>query len=213
MLSNTGRTGQDDSAVNTFHNLTYTCDQPLGFYSNPQVSSQLDGLTMQDLHDKEGIEEKVKTECKVEVKGEDSHIKQEYKEKGRSNKATDYFYDVNWRHNSSAKKANSHKIPNKYSYYDLRLPRQEYVVFPATQVPPPIDFADQRTHGFQTMVPGTSRPVDLHAPPIRSGNTSNNAAIVGTRPNVQRSLSRSFNLNDRVNTNHTSPQPTPISLT
>ena len=207
--TNTGRTGQDNSTVNRLHNLTYTCNQPLGYYRDPYVPNQSDNLTMQDSYDKEGIDEKIKTECKVEVKDENNEKKQESDKRCRSNKATDYFYDVNWRHDSSGKKANSHRVPNKYSYYDFRLPRQEYTVYPATQVPPPVAFADQHTHGFQTTVPSTSGQTDLHAPPVPTSNVSNNATLAGARHNVQRSLSRSFNLNDRGPINNTTPQPTP----
>ena len=207
--TNTGRTGQDYSTVDRLHNLTYTCNQPSNYYRDTYVPNQSDSLTMQDPYDKEGVEEKVKTKCKVEVKDESNEKKQESEERCRFNKATDYFYDVNWRHDSSGKKAHSHKVPNKYSYYNFRPPRQEYVVYPATQVPPPIDFADQRTHEFQTTVPGTSGQVDLHAPPVPTGNTSNNATLAGAHHNVQRSLSRSFNLNDRGPNNNTTPQLTP----
>ena len=59
-------------------------------------------------------------------------------------------------------------------------------------------------------MPGTSGQVDLHAPPVPTGNTSNNATLAGAHHNVQRSLSRSFNLNDRgPNGNNTIPQPLP----
>ena len=207
---NTGRTEQDYTTADRPLDLTYTCNHPSGHYRNLYVSNPSESLTMQDPYDKDCMEEKVKTECKVEVKDESIVKKQESEDKSRYNKATDYYYDVNWRHDSSGKKANSHKIPNKYSYYDLRLPRQEYVIYPATQVPPPVAFADQRTYGFQTHVPSTSGHVDLHAPPVPTGNTSNNATLAGARHNVQRSLSRSFNLNDRgPNSNNTAPQPLP----
>ena len=62
------------------------------------------------------------------------------------------------------------------------------------------------------MLPIRITPIvtDLHAPPVPMGNTSNNATLAGARHNVQRSLSRSFNLNDRGPTNNnTTPQPLP----
>ena len=208
--ANTGRTEQDYPMTDRLHNLTYMCDQPSGHHRNSYVSNLSESLTMQDPYDKDCMEEKVKTECKVEVKDEGTEKKQESEDKGRSNKATEYFYDVNWRHDSSGKKANSHRVPNKYSYYDLRLPRQEYVIYPTTQVPPSVAFADQRTYAFQTLVPGTSGHADLHAPPVPTGSTSNNATLAGARHNVQRSLSRSFNLIDRgPNSNNTIPQSLP----
>ena len=92
--ANTGRMEQDYSAVDRLHNFTYMCDQPSGYCRDPYVPNQSESLTMQDSYDKECTEEKVKTECKVEVKDESNEKKQESEEKGRSNKATDYFYDV-----------------------------------------------------------------------------------------------------------------------
>ena len=204
--TNTGRREQDDSTVRELHNRTYTCDKPIDYSKNSQVSGQLDNLSVQDLCDKEYIEEDVKTECKVEVKVEDNDNKQGYEHRNRSHKATDYYYDVNWRHDTTGKKANSHKVPNKYSYYDLHPYRQEYVVYPTTQIPPPTNIANQRTHEFRTVVPSVPRPVDLQAPPQPTGN---NTTLGGNRPNVQRSLSTSFNLNDRGTGNNTTPQAIP----
>ena len=207
--TNTGRREQDDSTVRELHDLTYTCDKPIDYSKNSQVSGQLDNLSVHDLCDKEYIEEDVKTKCKVEVKVEDNDSKPGYEHRNRSHKATDYYYDVNWRHDTTGKKANSHKVPNKYSYYDFRPYRQEYIVYPATQIPPPTNIADQRTHAFRTVVPSVPRPVDLQAPPQPTGSTGNNTTLGGNRPNVQRSLSTSFNLNDRGTGNNTTPQTIP----
>ena len=88
---------------------------------------------------------RVKTECKVECKVEDNDSQQGSEHRGRSHKATDYYYDVNWRHDTTGKKANSHKVPNKFSYYDLRPYRQEYVIYPATRVSPSTNITDQRS--------------------------------------------------------------------
>ena len=202
--TNTGRRERDDPLGREIHNRTYTCDKPIDYSKNSQVSGQLDDLSMQDLCYNEYEEEDVKTECKIEVKAEDNHNKRDYEHKNRSHKATNYYYDVNWRHDAVGRKANSHKVPNRFSYYDLRPYRQEYVTYPATQVPPPVNIADQRTHQFQTVVPDGSRPVDLQAPPQPPGSAGNNATSGGSRPNVQRSLSTSFNLQDRgAGTNNT----------
>ena len=204
IAANTGRLGQEYLAGNKLHNTTYTCEYPSDHYRNTQVLNESESSTMQETYDKDCNEEKVKSECKVEVKDESIEKKHSDEKAGRSNKATDYFYDVNWRHNTLGRKAHSHKIPNKYSCYDLRLPRQEYVVHPVMQVPPPVAVSEQRTHGFQTTVPGTLGQVDLHAPPVPPGMSSNNATLAGAHHNTQRSLSRSFNLNDRgPNNNNT----------
>ena len=214
--TNTGRTGQGYLTANRFHNTTYTCEHPLGCYRDPYVLNESESLTMQELYDKECNEEKLKSECKMEVKDESIDKKQDNEKAGRFSKATDYFYNVNWRHDSLGRKAHSHRVPNKYSCYDLRIPRQEYVTYPVTQVPPPVAPLDQRTYGFQTIVPGTSGQVDLHAPPVPTGNASNNATLAGARHNVQRSLSRSFSLNDRGpanNNNNAQPLPNFPDLT
>ena len=59
-------------------------------------------------------------------------------------------------------------------------------------------------------MPGTTGQVDLHAPPVPTGSTSNNATLAGACHNVQRSLSRSFSLHDRGPTNNnTNTQPLP----
>ena len=207
--TNTGRSEHDDSTVRELHNHTYTCDKPIDYSKNSQVSGQLDNLSMHDLCDKQYTEENVKTECKVEVKVEDNDNKEGYEHRDRPHKATDYYYDVNWRHDTTGKKANSHRVPNKFSYYDLRPYRQEYMIYPATQVPPSVNIADQRTHEFQTVVPGVSRPVDLQAPPQPTGSTGNNTTLGANRPNAQRSLSTSFSLNDRGTGNNITPQAIP----
>ena len=208
--TNTGRTGQDYLIDNRFHNTTYTCEHSSGCYKDPKVLNESESLTMQELYDKGYNEEKLKLECKMEVKDESTNDEKDNEKVGRFSKATNHFYDVNWRHDSLGRKAHSHKVPNKYSCYDLRIPRQEYVTYPVTQVPPPVAFQDKRTYGFQTVVPGTTGQVDLHAPPVPTGSASNNATLAGARHNVQRSLSRSFNLNDRGPTNsNTTTQPLP----
>ena len=207
--TNTGSREQDDLTDEGLHNLTYTCDRPVDYLKNSPVSSKLDSLSMQDLRDKECIEDDAKTECKVDVKVEENDKKQGYEHTSRSHKATDYYYDVNWRHDSAGRKANSHKAPNKFSYYDLRPSRQEYVTYPATQTHPPMNIADQRTHEFRTVVPSGHRPVDLQAPPQPTGSAGNNTTPVGNRPNVHRSLSTSFNLHDRGVGTNTTPQVIP----
>ena len=208
--TNTGRTGQDYSTVNRFHNTTYTCEHSHGCYKDPHELNESKGLTMQELYDREHNEEKVKSECKMEVKDENIDKKLDNEQAGRSNKATDYFYDVNWRHDRIGREANSHKVPNKYSCYDLRIPRQEYVTYPVTQVPQPVAPPGQRTYGFQTIVPGNSGQADLYAPPIPTGNASNNATLAGAHHNTQRPLSRSFNLADRgPPNNNTNTRPLP----
>ena len=159
--TNTGRTEQDDSIARELHDRTYICDKPIDYSKNSHVSGQIDNLSVQDLCDNECFDEKVKTECKVECKVEDNDSQQGSEHRGRSHKATDYYYDVNWRHDTTGKKANSHKVPNKFSYYDLRPYRQEYVIYPATRVPPSTNITDQCSHEFHTVVPGGSRPVDL----------------------------------------------------
>ena len=208
--TNTGRTERDDSIARELHDRTYICDKPIDYSKNSQVSGQIDNLSVQDLCDNDCLDEKVKTECKVECKAEDNDSQQGSERRGRSHKATDYYYDVNWRHDTTGKKANSHKVPNKFSYYDLRPYRQEYVIYPATRVPPSTNITDQRSHEFHTVVPGGSRPVDLQAPPQPTGSGGNNNTTIGVnRPNAQRSLSTSFNLNDRGTGNNTTPQAIP----
>ena len=206
--TNTGSTDQNDSIDREPLDRTYICDKPIDYSKHSQVSGQIGNLSVQDLCDKEYIEENVKTECKLEVKVEDHDNKSDHEHGGRSRKATNHYYDVNWRHDTKGRKANSHKIPNRFSYYDLRPYRQEYTAYPVTQVPPPTMTADQRTHEFQTVVPGASR-IDLQAPPQPTGSRGNNTTSGGNRPNVQRSLSTSFNLNDRGTGNNTVPQAIP----
>ena len=207
--TNTGCRERDDLTDEGIHNPTYTCNEPVDYSKNSHVSNKLDCLSMQDLREKECLEDDIKTECKVDVKAEENCNKEGYEHTSRSHKATDYYYDVNWRHESSGKKANLHKVPNKYSYYDRPLYRQEHTVFPVTQVPPPAHMVHQRTHQFQTVVPGTSGPVDLHAPPTQSVNTRGNTTLAGNNRNTQRSLSTSFDLNDRGTGNNVTPQPIP----
>ena len=132
--ANTGRNDQDDSTDRELNDHTYICDKPIDYSKNSQVSGQIGNLSVQDLCDKEYIEEDVKTDCKLGVKVEDHENKPDHERKGRSRKATDHYYDVNWRHDAAGRKANSHRVPNKFSYYDLRPYRQEYTVYPATQV-------------------------------------------------------------------------------
>ena len=208
--TNTGRAGQEYPTVNRFHNMTYMCEHPHGCYKDPHELNESKGSTMQELYDKEFNEEKVKSECKMEVKDENTDKKPNNEQVGRSNKATDYFYDVNWRHDRTGREANSHKVPNKYSCYDLRIPRQEYVIYPVTQVLQPVAPPGQRTYGFQTVVAGNSGQADLYAPPIPTGHVSNNATLAGAQHNTQRPLSRSFNLADRGPPNNdTNTRPLP----
>ena len=134
--TNTGRTGHDYLIENRFHNTTYTCEHPSGCYRDPKVLNESESLTMQELYDKGYNDEKLKLECKMEVKDESTNDEKDNEKAGRFSKATNQFYDVNWRHDSLGRKAHSHKVPNKYSCYDIRIPRQEYVTYPVTQVPP-----------------------------------------------------------------------------